>query len=360
MNNLMIFEDRQVEVINNNEEILFELYSVGQALGYERSNGKPKGEQGVHKLYPYKSRIDKVIEKAEIEPYVYEDNKYLTEDMLYDFLFEAKTDKAKSFRKWVKEVLVEIRENGAYVSQNITKEQEDKLLKYSAPRFRKQVFISTPIEQLKDTYKECMEYHKRKPALEKNKIKKEIIKVLEAREEVALNNGSAPLALLIAEEIKTIQKDITISANRSNGMKISKANKEIIELKEALHQLDPNIDEYYTINFHPFTVNCCTQAYNHTIVSTPSYKKWKNNFPTEEFPTELNIDFDKPVFIWMYFDHQYKYDVANFHKTFIDMLCSHYKVDDKNINIMRCCTNNYVDSYKDGKIHFAIRQGEWA
>lgn len=351
-NNLMIFEDKQIVITRDNEEVLFELYSVGQALGYETKSKD--------KYYPHKSRIDKVIANADIEPVVQGVQQYLTEDMLYDFLFEAKTDKAKAFRKWVKSILVEIRENGAYVSDNITKEQEDKLLKYSAPRFRKQTFTNTPIEQIQTTYKECMDYHKRKIAQDKNKIKKEIIKVLEAREEVALSNGSAPLALLIAEEIKAIQRDITISTNRSNGMKISKAHKEIIELKEALHQLDPDLDEYHTIDFHPFTVNKCTQAYYHTIVSTPSYKKWKQNFPKDQFPAELNIDFDKPVFIWMYFDHQERYDVANFHKTFIDMLCSHYNVDDRNVNIMRCCTSNYVKDCRDGKIHFAIRQGEWA
>ena len=40
MNKLAIFEDKQVNMIINDDEILFELYSVGQAIGYERWNGK--------------------------------------------------------------------------------------------------------------------------------------------------------------------------------------------------------------------------------------------------------------------------------------------------------------------------------
>lgn len=349
-NELNIFEEKQVIIINDKDTILFDLYSVGQAVGYETISRD--------KHYPHKARIDKVVENAEIKPVVQGVQQYLTEDMLYDFLFEAKTDKAKAFRKWVKEVLVSIRENGAYVSENITQEQEDKLLKYSAPRFRKELFTSIPVEQLQEAYKECMAYHKRKPALDKNKIKKEIIKTLEIREEIALTNGSAPLALLIAEEIKTIQKDITTSANRSNGMKISKAHKEIQALQDNLSRLEPLEEEWNSIDYHAFTVNCCTKAFGDRIVSSSAYTKWKNNFPIEELPENI-WDFDKPVYIWLEFDHRDNLDVANLHKTFIDKLCNHYGVDDRYIQIMRCTTRNYVNKYQEGKIHFVIRQGDW-
>lgn len=349
-NELNIFEEKQVIIINDKDTILFDLYSVGQAVGYETKSKD--------KYYPHKARIDKIVENAEIKPVVQGVQQYLTEDMLYDFLFEAKTDKAKAFRKWVKEVLVSIRENGAYVSQNITEEQEDKLLKYSAPRFRKQTFMNTPIEQIQSTYKECMDYHKRKTAQDKNKIKKEIIKVLEAREEIALNNGSAPLALMISEEIKNIQKDITVSANRSNGMKISKANKEILLLQDKLDRLEPLEEEWNTVDYHAFSVNCCTVAIGDKIVSSAPYKKWKQNFPINQIP-DNKYDFNNPIFIWLEFDHKAKLDVSNLHKTFIDKLCSHYGVDDRYVQIMRCTTRNYVDRYEEGKIHFAIREGQW-
>ena len=46
------------------------------------------------------------------------DTQFLTEDALYDFMLEAKTDKCKSFRKWVtKEVLPSIRKTGGYVKE---------------------------------------------------------------------------------------------------------------------------------------------------------------------------------------------------------------------------------------------------
>ena len=93
MNNLIIFEGKNVNmIIGENGEPLFELYSVGQALGYET---KSKGSE-----YPHKSRINKTVENADIEPVVQGVQQYLTEEMVYDFMFEARTDKGKAFRKW--------------------------------------------------------------------------------------------------------------------------------------------------------------------------------------------------------------------------------------------------------------------
>lgn len=93
MKNLIIFEGKNIDMImGENNEPLFELYGVGQALGYERKNSAGKE-------YPRKDRIDKVLENAEIEPCVHAGTQYLNEEMIYDFMFEAKTDKCKSFRK---------------------------------------------------------------------------------------------------------------------------------------------------------------------------------------------------------------------------------------------------------------------
>lgn len=114
-NNLITkqFENSNVEIIlDENGNPLFELYSTGMSLGQVVKNGK-----GV--LYPNKSRIDKNIENAEIKPCLRNANKYLNEEMLYDFMLECKTDKCKPFRKWVtSEVLPSIRKNGVYSSNN--------------------------------------------------------------------------------------------------------------------------------------------------------------------------------------------------------------------------------------------------
>ncbi|BDR75775.1 BRO-N domain-containing protein [Clostridium tetani] len=83
------FEGQKVEIIIE-ENVLFELYSTGMALGYIKKNN-------IGKIYPQKDRIDKIIKNAEITPCVHGVHTYLTEDMLYDFMLESRTEKCKKF-----------------------------------------------------------------------------------------------------------------------------------------------------------------------------------------------------------------------------------------------------------------------
>lgn len=111
-----MFEGHKVDIIQENGQVLFELYSTGMALGYSRSDGKSISDHGGQKLFPRKDRIDKILENADIEPCSHGVSKYLTEEQLYDFMLEAKTEKCKSFRKWVtNDVLPTIRKTGGYV-----------------------------------------------------------------------------------------------------------------------------------------------------------------------------------------------------------------------------------------------------
>lgn len=112
-NELMMFEGMGVQIILNEQgEPLFELYTTGMALGYVRPNS-------MGKLYPRKDRIDKTVESAEISTCVHDGHRYLTEEQLYDFMLEAKTEKCKPFKKWVThEVLPSIRKHGGYIIAN--------------------------------------------------------------------------------------------------------------------------------------------------------------------------------------------------------------------------------------------------
>ena len=65
------------------------------ALGYSKWNGRR-----TH-CTPIKDRIYKIISNAEINPVLHYEKMYLTESQLYDFMLEARTEKCKSFRKWV-------------------------------------------------------------------------------------------------------------------------------------------------------------------------------------------------------------------------------------------------------------------
>lgn len=109
-----VFEGHEVDIIQFNGEVLFEVYSTGMALGYANKRTNSVGKEYIT---PYKSRIDKVIENAEITCVCQGVTHYFTESQLYDFMLEAKTDKCKSFRKWITtEVLPTIRKTGGYVN----------------------------------------------------------------------------------------------------------------------------------------------------------------------------------------------------------------------------------------------------
>lgn len=116
--------DVTIEIINGVP--MFELYSIGMALGYVKSN-TVKG-----KLYYQcrKDRVDKTVKNAGITPLVHDGLTFLNENQLYDFMFEAYTEKCKPFRKWVvEEVLPIINHSGGYVESLTRDFMEQKLFK---------------------------------------------------------------------------------------------------------------------------------------------------------------------------------------------------------------------------------------
>lgn len=80
-----VFEGTNVELIEKDGTLFFEIYSTGIALGYVKKNSS-----GV--IYPRKERVDKTLKSAEIKPCVHGGHKYITEEQLYDFMLEAKTN----------------------------------------------------------------------------------------------------------------------------------------------------------------------------------------------------------------------------------------------------------------------------
>lgn len=250
MNNELIikqFEGAEVEFMTNeNGDVLFELYSTGMALGQVKKNG-------VGKLYPRKERIDKTLKNADIEPCVHDGHKYLTEEMLYDFMLEARTDKCKSFRKWVtNEVLPSIRKYGAYIDNNEEAIDKD-YIKYTYGQL-KETFSKCHIEELKEEYDKCIQWYKnekfRLPYANNSKRRKgskhtvtetreivmsKISLVLESRSLLLKEQGKFGLASEIDNIIKIIKDERRELNNRVNGGKLAGATKKIKELEKALN-----------------------------------------------------------------------------------------------------------------------------
>ena len=354
-NALMVFRDNSIKIEERDGEVLLELYGVGQALGYERSNGKNVGVHAGHKTkYVRRDRVDAVVKSAGIEPIMVDGQQYLNEDMVLDFLFESKTKAAKEFKNWLKIVVKDIKANGAYISEHITSEQEANLYKFGTAIKRRNTFLNTSVEKLDEEFENCMRYLRNKDMTEKVKVQKHIIKVLEERKAGALTDGKAALGLMLSEQITSITKGLSTRKSRSYGAKLAIANKEIHELSLQVHRLDPTYSSYITIPYHSFTINLATDGYSKIKVEHSAYRKWKDNFPLCYFPDNAGVDFNQKVYIWMYFDHMDKFDVQNLSKTFIDKLCKYYGANDKYFQIMRCATNEYVGSYRDGNIYYYL------
>lgn len=111
MNEILKFEDTEVEVAEIDGEPHFEVYSTGMALGQVKSVVR----NGQTYRYPRMERIDQNIKNAEITPISRDGRQYIDEAQLYDLMLEMKTDKCRPFRRWVTtEVLPSLRRNGTY------------------------------------------------------------------------------------------------------------------------------------------------------------------------------------------------------------------------------------------------------
>ena len=111
MNEIMKFEDTEVEIIEINGEPHFEVYSTGMALGQVKS--VVRNVQTYR--YPFKERIDQNIKNAGIVPVIRDGRQYIDEAQLYDLMLEMKTDKCRPFRKWITgTVLPSLRRTGTY------------------------------------------------------------------------------------------------------------------------------------------------------------------------------------------------------------------------------------------------------
>jgi len=362
------FEGINVEIITDeNGNPLFEIYTTGMALGYTK---EAKG-----KKYAQKDRIEKIIANAGISAVVHGVQQYLNEEMLYDFMLEARTEKCKSFRKWVtSEVLPSINRNGAYISPNITPIQEEKLDKYSTNKKIKNTFKFCNIESIEAEFKECMIYHKNKDGKEKSSIQNNVINALSDRKQALIDSGKGTFALVLAEVITVIGKKQLETNNKSKSQIISHKNKvidkqgrlifeqdEIIREKQnQIDFLDPNIEEFTMVKKHPFSTNYMTKTIiddygKLRTVTSDEYRNWQNSFPNYAISNEDHIDWNKKIYLWLRFDALERFDADNMIKSFQDQLARFYGANDGNVQIREATINKVVKSYGEGRIYYIIK-----
>ena len=386
MNNITkLFEGTEVKIIyNENDEILFELYSTGIALGYVKyKKYKDKTYKEIRK-----DRIDKVIENAEISTFPHAGGKYLTESQLYDFMLEARTDKCRAFRKWVTDdVLPNLINNRCYILEDATEEQVTFESLYGKDRLRKTFTETTDVNTEYDRFKKLSKEKRDKNHHSySNQCRiddsKTIIKILEDRARERVLTASPSEIMVYQELITKIQADITLLTNqRQGGIKAQitrKLNKLRTEYDSVVFELNTVKNEYQqvldqneelrlqdiganipftVIEKHGFSNNKMYKPRGNQMKRTADYNAYENSFPKYKLrnPSFIgHLDFTKPICCELKFAHIEAYDVHNFIKPTLDIISRAINCDDKIIRKVMCSTDSYVDDYKDGRIYIKL------
>ncbi|MFR3499831.1 MAG: phage antirepressor KilAC domain-containing protein [Paraclostridium bifermentans] len=119
MNNLMIFDGREVEVFEFNRQVLFNPKHVAECLGIKNVNDNIRvmNEKQVIKLTNSK------IGNPDFRKLHNTGENFLTESGVYKLIFKSRKKEAEKFQDWVTgEVLPSIRQTGGYIPIN---EEED-------------------------------------------------------------------------------------------------------------------------------------------------------------------------------------------------------------------------------------------
>lgn len=103
MENYIFFDNYMIKTYEINDETLFEVYSVGSAIGFSRWDGKTLNYDGTYKMFPYKSRIDSKIIGLGIETLPINDSDYLDMDNLIKLLAGCHGSRKNSFVDWLEE-----------------------------------------------------------------------------------------------------------------------------------------------------------------------------------------------------------------------------------------------------------------
>lgn len=114
MNNLMVFENHDVEVFEWNGQVLFNSKHVGDCLGIKNVNDNISKMNNKQVIKLTNSKIG----NPDFRKLHNTGENFLTESGVYKLIFKSKKKEAEKFQDWVTdEVLPQIRKTGLYQSQ---------------------------------------------------------------------------------------------------------------------------------------------------------------------------------------------------------------------------------------------------
>jgi len=154
------------------------------------------------------------------------------------------------------------------------------------------------------------------------------------------------------------------SENKSYGQRLRYKDEIIKDQQNIISTLNPSIEEYMVLDIHPMSENYMYETVENEItgenitVKTYQYKNWIKKFPSFQLKDkeELNIDWDKPIIVFLKFDCMERFDVQNFTKATIDQIITRDFCEDDNIvSKIIVERNKTVESYDEGRIYICIQ-----
>lgn len=365
-NKLIIFNNEnfgEIRTLTINEEPYFVAKDLAKILGYKKLDA----------MY----RIIDEEDKKNINPQTIENTGFpqngivlepnpnikrltiINESGLYSAIFGSTLSEAKTFKKWItSEVLPTIRKTGCYITESAEEESIDYQSKYGIRRIRKTFNESTDPRK---TYEEYIELSKaeskakRITSEDRIKASKIIIDTLEQKVADNVSNMRGSELLAIQELLTDINKDLRILSNRRNGGLLAAKTKEINQLNSYF----PSDDDWYLIEKGAFSENYMYESRKDKkgFAKTPAYSRWINNLNLNQYLPETypNVDFTKPLSIWIAYGCMDKFDIVNLHKAILDQISDYYDFDDNLILEFHPILNEYVSSYSESYMFISIR-----
>lgn len=293
---------------------------------------------------------------------------FIPEYVMYALIGKAKNEKATKFMLWVGQVLTQLRQKGVVILENATKEAINFEEKFGTYRIRKTFLNSTNITEDYKLFSFLSKQEwkaKRLNNSDRVKLSKLIVKGLEQRLNRDKSKLRASEMLAMQELLTDINKDIIKLENKKHGGLKTGQQKQITKLKQQLEDIETKYvvrdEEFVTLDVHGFSNNYMYSYIEGKCVKSNAYKNWIKYFPYDQVPDVdyWDVDFTKPVEMFINYTVKKDVDIANLDKSFIDMIFNRiYGVDDNIVQAVHRQGVATVDNFADGKISFYIRNIE--
>lgn len=289
---------------------------------------------------------------------------FLTENGLYEAIFQSKKPIAKEFKQEVKAILKQLRKTGVVMTATVTPAAINFETKFGIRRIRNTFVNSTDVQADYAEYKAMSKSECASKRIDnKDRVNRcnIIIDVLEDKLSTNMATMKASEMLSLRETITEIKDDVIILSNRRNGGIKSNQTKVLDALQAELELAIPSDDKYISINTHGFSHNALYVPAIDYVTGQPrfiksnKYMEWLNQFPVQELEAFRHLDFTKPIYIYAKYTMIEKFDVSNFIKSLLDRVASYFGVDDRLFMVKSQEVEAYCDNYKDGKIKLFLR-----